>query len=50
MKKANLIDMFGVSGSSEEDQLEKLSFHLASDEFDTSAAVCSVACLVIHNQ
>ena len=50
MKKANLIDMVGVSGSPEEDQLEKLPFHLASDEFDTSAAGCSAACFITRNQ
>jgi len=50
MKKANLIDIVGVSGSPEEDQLEKLPFHLVSDKFDTSDAGCSAACLVTHNQ
>ena len=49
MKKANLIDMFGLSGDpSDEDRLEKL-LHLASDELDTPAAGCSAACFVTHD-
>ena len=46
MEKSNLIDMFGLNGDpSDEDRLEKLFRHLASDDLDMSAAGSGAACL-----